>query len=212
MSAEGAPAWIIVAGPNGAGKTTIAHDGPGGILRQFFPSDASYRLNADERARELEAQGHPRSDATNLLAAQQIDAELKEAISARRSVVVETVLSSNKYRRLVRRARAKGFVVVVVYVCLRSPELAARRVALRVRAGGHDVPADRIARRWSASLDNLAWFGVRADAVYVFDNSGDETGPVLLYSRTPSQRLAPGLEDDGLPFPIARKLRTLDQA
>lgn len=172
MAKESAPAWIIVAGPNGAGKTTIAQPGAGGILRDFDPDGAILRLNADERARELEAAGAPPSDATNLRAAKDIDAALARAIDAGRSVAVETVLSSNKYRPLVRRARAAGFTIVLVYVCLRSPELSARRVRRRVKRGGHDVPPDRIARRWAASLENLEWFGLRADSVFVFDNSG----------------------------------------
>ncbi len=212
MAQDGGPAWIIVAGPNGAGKTTVAHTGPGGILSTFLQNQAPYRLNADERARTLEAAGAPHSPATSLLAAQQIDEELETALRTGRSVVVETVLSSNKYRRLIRLSRARGFSVLLVYVCLRSPGLSRRRVALRVKAGGHDVPADRLAPRWLASLDNLAWFGARADAVYVFDNSEVDGGPRLLYARTPTLRQAPGLDDDTLPHPIARALRALDKA
>ena len=211
MAQDGGPAWIIVAGPNGAGKTTIAHLGPGGILRTFLSGNDVRRLNADDRARALEAEGQPRSAATNLIAAQQIDAELEAALTERRSVVVETVLSSNKYRRLVRRARAGDFNIVLVYVCLRSPALAKRRVALRVKSGGHNVPADRIERRWSSSLENLEWFGVRADAVYVFDNSNEDGGPVLLFSRIGKERHAPGLDDETLPAPIARRLRAIDK-
>ena len=212
MTQDGGPAWIIVAGPNGAGKTTIAHLGPGGILRAFLPDGEIPRLNADDRARLLEARGHPRTAATNLLAAQQIDAELETALTQGRSVVVETVLSSNKYRRLMRRARARNFSVVLVYVCLRSPALARQRVALRAKAGGHDVPADRIEKRWLGSLENLEWFGVRADAVFVYDNSAEDGGPALLFARTPAARETPWLKDPSLPPPIARRLLALVKA
>lgn len=200
------PVWIIVAGPNGAGKTTVAGDGPGGILREFDPDGAILRLNADERARAFESEGAAPSDATNLRAAQAVDNDLCDAIDAGRSVAVETVLSSDKYRPLVARAKARGFTIVLVYIVLRTPQLSALRVARRVARGGHDVPADRIERRWRASLANLEWFGLRADHVYVLDNSG--RAPALLFSRTAHGIETPGL-DRALPAPIAARLRAL---
>ena len=47
--------------------------------------------------------------ALNLRAAQEIDAEVVSLIGAGRSFVVETVLSSPKYRDNVEAAKAKGF-------------------------------------------------------------------------------------------------------
>ncbi len=201
------PVLVIVAGPNGAGKTTIAHLGPGGILREFFGNQPVLRLNADDLARRLEAAGARPSDETNLFAARETDAALARAIDERRSVVVETVLSSDKYRPLLNAARAASFIVVLVYVCLRSPTLSRQRVRQRVAKGGHGVPDDRIAPRWARSLDNLEWFGLRADAVFVYDNSGRT--PVTLFSRSEHGVEAPGLADRKLPRALAARLRAL---
>src|SRR5258705_5116418 len=44
---------------------------------------------------------------------------------------------------------------------------------VRVRAGGHDVPTDKIHARWQRSLANLAWFAARASVLWVFDNSNE---------------------------------------
>jgi predicted ABC-type ATPase len=206
------PIWIIVAGPNGAGKTTIASHGPGGILREFLPGGAIERLNADERAREAEAAGAARGAAANLRAAQEIDAALARAIRDRRSVAVETVLSSDKYRPLLKRARRAGYFIALVYVCLRSPALSAARVRRRVLQGGHGVPRDRLAPRWRRSLDNLAWFGARADAVYVLDNSGGREGPRLLLAAFPEGMTAPGLDDPRQPAEIRAALEVVAAA
>ena len=44
---------------------------------------------------------------------------------------------------------------------------------------GHDVPEEKIRKRWPRSIANLPWFAERCHAVQIFDNS--ETGnPVLI--------------------------------
>lgn len=180
---------MIVAGPNGAGKTTIAAPGSGGLLA-LFGLDATERLNADDETARLITAGAPATPETNLDAARRIDARLAEAIAQGRSVLVETVLSSDKYRPLLDAARAKGFRTVLVYVALQHALVSAQRVKRRVAEGGHDVPADRLGPRFRRSLDNLVWFGARADAVYVLDNSAGGSGPALLVAITPEEAFA----------------------
>lgn len=71
----------------------------------------------------------------------------------------------------------------LVYVALRSPDLSARRIARRVRAGGHDVPREKLAERWNRSLEILPWFAGRASRFWAYDNSDgtlDGGPPVLL--------------------------------
>jgi len=50
-------------------------------------------------------------------------------------------------------------------------DLAAERVASRVRAGGHDVPLDKILARYARTLDNLEKAILRLPRVTLFDNS-----------------------------------------
>jgi predicted ABC-type ATPase len=63
---------------------------------------------------------------------------------ASRSVVIETVLSTDKYKDIVEQALAKGFRFLFVYVVLSSVEEAIKRIATKVTAGGHDVPTDKV--------------------------------------------------------------------
>ena len=46
-------------------------------------------------------------------------------------------------------------MVIVVFFWLRSPELAIKRVAMRVAAGGHDIDRETIVRRYVQGLENL---------------------------------------------------------
>ena len=201
MAANTRPLLVFVAGPNGAGKTTIATPGPGGLLHTFG-LDPSLRLNADEETRRLIAFGAPDAPATNLEAARRTDEALANAIDAGRSVLVETVLSSDKYRPLLERARERGFDIALVYVCLRRPDISAGRIRQRVREGGHDVPADRLEPRWRKSLLNLVWFGARADAVYILDNSGGGDGPILLTSLSADEAFLDTPAIDALPLAL----------
>lgn len=92
----------------------------------------------------------------NLKAAQEIDAEVAAAIEAGESFLVETVLSSPKYRDDLRAAKRKGFKIALVYVSLHPPELSPDRVATRVAKGGHDVDRQTAIDRHTRSHVQLA--------------------------------------------------------
>lgn len=175
--------WII-AGPNGAGKSTFAND----LLAEA--GDGLVKLNADERTLALRAK-HP--DAAqrdlNLQAAKEIDAEVADHIANGRSFLVETVLSSPKYRDDVVAAKAAGYSIGLIYVSLYPPELSPERVATRVVKGGHDVDRQTAIARHARSHVELRWFAAAADALWVHDNSTNDAQPVLIASRRPGQRL-----------------------
>ena len=97
------PWFWIVAGPNGAGKTTLVEKG----LVQAITGPDLTALNADVRTRALLAADSLMPDA-NLRAAIEIDGRVGECIEQRVDVMVETVLSSDKYLDDVDRALALG--------------------------------------------------------------------------------------------------------
>lgn len=160
------PTLVIVAGPNGSGKTTLVNSG---VLAEILPVPA-VSINADNVARALTGGQQP-TDAQSLEAAQIADALLDIAIAEGRSVTVETVLSSEKYKPRVLAAKRAGYEVLLVYVTVNSVAANVARVAYRVHAGGHDVPVDRIAARRQRSFGTFAWFAREADQVFVYDNS-----------------------------------------
>jgi predicted ABC-type ATPase len=163
------PLFVIIAGPNGSGKSSVYQNG------DFELSGRSvWIINPDLLAARIrDVEGVPLLDA-NIAAVQRIEAWLEASIEAHQTVGVETVLSTDKYRRLVTRAKKLGFEYRLVYVLLDSVRLNVERVQLRVRKGGHAVPENKIVERHARSLEQLPWFLDHADEASIFDNSGSK--------------------------------------
>lgn len=111
---------------------------------------------------------------------------------------METVLSTDKYRRLVLKAKAMGFAIWLIYVVLDTPERNIERVRFRVRKGGHAVPDDKIRSRWTRSLAQFPWFLDQADAAWIYDNSGASPRPI-----GEKRNGVISLDGDALPIVIA---------
>lgn len=179
-------AWMwLIAGPNGAGKSSFA-----GRFLDDLGHRRLIKLNADERTLALRKQFPDISQYDlNLQAAIAVDQDVESCIEAGHSFVVETVLSSGKYRDDVLMAKAKGFRFGLIYISLYPPELAPLRISERAAKGGHDVdPATAVARH-HRSHEELRWFAPLADLLMVFDNSAPSAAPVLLASRGDGQAL-----------------------
>jgi predicted ABC-type ATPase len=163
------PRLWIVAGPNGCGKSSAYGRSD---VAEFDGS--VWIINPDlltDRLRDGEALDR---EAANLAAVQRIEAWLDASIDVHQTIGVETVLSSPKYRRLVEKAQARGFEILLIYVYLDSVARQLELIAYRVAKGGHDVPADKVAARRARSFTQLRWFFDRADRAWVFDNSLSE--------------------------------------
>lgn len=176
--------WII-AGPNGAGKSSFAAK---------FLDDLGHvsltKLNADERTVELRKEfPDAAQNDLNLRAAIEIDQEVEDNIRARRSFVVETVLSSPKYRDDVATAKNSGFRVGLIYISLYPAELSPKRVSERTAKGGHDVDAVTAIERHGRSHQELSWFAAQADILMVFDNSANDGTPILVATRVNGRAL-----------------------
>jgi predicted ABC-type ATPase len=154
---------IILGGPNGAGKTSAAQVIlPGKLgLREF--------VNADEIARGL-SPFNPEGVA--FAAGRLMLQRMETLVRNRQSFAFETTCSGRGYVPLLRRCKADGWRVTLVYLWLPSPQLALERVARRVRAGGHRIPDDVVVRRYWAGLANMRdLYLPLADAASIFDNS-----------------------------------------
>jgi predicted ABC-type ATPase len=161
---------VIIAGPNGAGKTTFA--------REYLPADAGilHFVNADLIAGGLS----PLRPALAAAAAGRLLlAELDRLALARTDFAFESTLSGVGYVRRLRAWKGAGYRVEIVYLRLASIQLALRRIAARVRQGGHDIPDADVARRFGRGWVNFQTvYRPLADAWAVYDNSGDQ--PVLV--------------------------------
>lgn len=167
MTSPEKPTLWMIAGPNGSGKSSLYSK------TEIEAFDQSiWIINPDlltERIRDIEKLSR---DEANLEAVIRIEAWLDASIRAHQTIGVETVLSTEKYRRLVLAAKRKQFEFRFIYVVLASPDLNVERVRLRVKKGGHDVPEAKIRERWFKSIRQLPWFLEQADRAWLFDNSG----------------------------------------
>lgn len=95
----------------------------------------------------------------------------------------------------------------LVYVSLRTADMAVDRVGNREAEGGHGVPEEKIRARFRRSHELMPWFLVRAAAGFVFDNSSSIWRTFSTSStRTPSGELSVEFEAGpaNIPFLVAR--------
>ena len=164
-----APILVVLAGPNGAGKSTF--------YRAFLRgSDVQY-LNADDIAAKL--------GLSIVDSARAADALRAELLKTGESFITETVFSDQVGAKLqfMRDAIAKGYSITLIYIGLAGPDLSEARVVQRVAEGGHDVPSERLPRRYMQSLLNLRAALEFVPKVRVYDNSSDEEPFRLVYER-----------------------------
>lgn len=155
------PVLLMVAGPNGAGKTTLTGQlkADGVDLGQYInPDDIAATLIGSYDGRVREAQ-------------RMADALREECLSHKRDFTFETVMSHLSKVQFLQRARVLGYSNVLYFVGTESPELNVARVRQRVALGGHDVPKDRIAKRYYRTMSLLPEAIAQCDRVVLFDNS-----------------------------------------
>ena len=94
-------------------------------------------------------------------------------------VNADLIASGLSHVRRIQAWKCAGYRIEMVYLKLRSSRLALRRIAARVRQGGHDVPKQDVVRRFVRSWDNFERvYRPLADAWAIYDNSDRE--PQLL--------------------------------
>src|SRR5437763_16381227 len=164
VSSRSSPRCIIIAGPNGAGKTTFA--------REFLSKEAGvvHFVNADLIASGLSPL---RPELAAIAAGRLFLAELNRLASLRVDFAFETPLSGLGYLKHLRRWKTAGYNITIIFLHLSSPRLALRRIAARVKQGGHNVPRADVMRRFDRSWTNFQEsYRLLADAWSVYDNSG----------------------------------------
>ena len=164
------PIVLVFAGPNGSGKSTVT---------KGFDIIGEY-INADEIKKQ--------KNCSDLEAAQFATFLREDAVNSKRDFTFETVLSSPRNVELLKKAKAAGYKIEVVFVLTADPQINVSRVAQRVKNGGHDVPRDKIISRYYKSLNNLSKMLQIADVMWVVDNS-TEKAELIIY-----------LKDDELSF------------
>ncbi|CAG7839645.1 hypothetical protein CLOHAE12215_01058 [Clostridium haemolyticum] len=69
----------------------------------------------------------------------------------------ETTLSGKSIVRNIKKAKEKGFYIIMNYIDVDSIDIAKKRVEMRVAKGGHGIPHKAIERRYYEYLKNLMY-------------------------------------------------------
>jgi predicted ABC-type ATPase len=155
---------IIIAGPNGAGKTTFAREY---LLKEAHCPDF---INVDLIAAGLSPFD---PDRVAIHAGRLMLSEIQRRVRKRESFAFETTLSGHVYARMIPEWRTAGYRVRLIYLGLPSPEMAIRRVGMRVAQGGHNVSSSVVRRRFDAGLRNFNDIYMQlVDTWEWYDNSG----------------------------------------
>jgi len=156
------PEIIVFAGPNGSGKSTVT-----AMARVIQPY-----INADDIKRHLHC--------TDLEAAQYAEKLRRDAIKEQKSFSFETVLSTDRNLNLLKEARRQGYFIRCIYVLTANPTINIIRVKSRVQCGGHDVPEDKIIRRYHKALALLPELVAVCDVCHLYDNSDE---PIRIFKK-----------------------------
>lgn len=117
-------------------------------------------------------------------------------VMTRQSFSFESVFSHPSKLDELKRARRKGYRVYLYFVATDAVELSIGRVRERVESGGHDVPEEKISKRYFASLSNLVPALRLSYRAFIFDNSGREA--CLVAEKQPNGDLV--LVNDKMPM------------
>lgn len=171
------PILIVIGGPNGSGKTSLT----GKILKHEWLADCTY-INPDFIAQEKF--GDWNSPEAVISAANYAHDLRYELLGNRKSMIFETVFSSEEKIKFVMEAIKNDYFVRLFFVGTDSPIINSARIAKRVLGGGHDVPITKIISRYSKSIANCVTVAKEVDRLYVYDNSVDNQDPILLFRMT----------------------------
>ncbi|ACB54621.1 unknown (plasmid) [Crocosphaera subtropica ATCC 51142] len=157
------PNVYVIGGANGSGKTTVAR-----ILLPNFLDVFEY-VNADEIAAGL-SPFNPESVA--MQAGRLMLDRLDTLVQERADFAFETTLAARNFARFLRKCKAHGYTINLIYFWLQTPELAIERVIRRVESGGHNIPLEVIRRRYERGQRNLTQLYLPlCDRWIVYDNS-----------------------------------------
>ncbi len=147
------PEIIVFAGPNGSGKTTITH----------MAKTIGVYINADDIKKS--------SLCSDLEAAVKAEKLRESMIEKNEDFTFETVLSTDRNLKLLKKAKNKGYFIRCIYVLTSNYNINISRVNIRKAMGGHTVPKDKIMSRYKKALDLIPELIDVCDILHIYDNT-----------------------------------------
>ncbi len=99
---------------------------------------------------------------------------IKNLLGKGENFAFETTLATRSYVKFIELAKLNGYSVTLLFLWLNSEDLAVKRVQVRVKEGGHNIPETIIRRRYQNGLSNFfkLYKPIVHDWMFI-NNSGD---------------------------------------
>jgi len=159
------PLLHILAGPNGAGKTTFYETA---LAEKFIGSSLPF-INVDLITRSLggyTSENFVRADA---IARQ----EIAKHINGGLDFMIESNLATQKDYDWIEAMVAKGYEIILYFLCTQNIQINIGRVQKRVAEGGHNVATPIIEQRYRNGLTYLKGKLHKFGKAYLIDNSSE---------------------------------------
>lgn len=154
--------YTVFAGVNGAGKTSIYN------TMYFEINKNEERINTDEMVARI---GSWKDNNLQIKCAREAIKLINYYINNDISFNQETTLSGKSIVKNIKKAKQRGFYVVMNYIGVANPDIAKERVKIRVSKGGHGIKKEIIERRYYESLDNLKEILAVCNEINIYDNT-----------------------------------------
>ena len=152
-SKERFPEIIVIADPNGSGKTTITH----------MAKTVGVYINADDIKKS--------NLCSDLEAAKKAEELRKLMLKSKEDFTFETVLSTDRNLKLLKKAKENGYFIRCIYVLTADYNINLSRVNMRESMGGHGVPEEKIKSRYQKAIKLIPQIIDLCDIVHIYDNS-----------------------------------------
>jgi predicted ABC-type ATPase len=97
----------------------------------------------------------------------------KHLLMHKKKFSFETVFSHESKLEIMRKAKESGYKVYLYFIATEDPQINKYRVQLRVKKGGHNVPAHLIESRYYRSLNLMFDAAQYTHQAFFFDNSDE---------------------------------------
>lgn len=134
-------------------------------------------INADEIKKYLKC--------SDLEAAQLAEKQREEHLEKMQEFCFETVLSTERNLKLLKRAKEKGYFIRCYYILTADSMINVWRVKARVESGGHDVPEEKVIARYDRALALVKDVIKACDIFHIYDNS--DSRPFRIFKKRKEQ-------------------------
>lgn len=160
------PEFIVIAGPNGAGKSTTSTS----ILEPFnieaFDWDNEFHLKWQTLDFDPVVMDGIRESVNA-----DFQSHITKSFTALHSVAYETNFHSDYNFELAEQARNLGYRNSLYFLALSDPKIGIKRVAERVRKGGHHVSEPIVFERFKVGLEMLDKAMDFFDRIFIYDSA-----------------------------------------